>query len=432
MFMNKLFNISETKFGEKIIDLGSSKRFSLEIYYKTNKVISYNTIRRIYGVVSKHSLKNRKSTLDIFSEYCGYKNHYDFNNSNQKFNDWNFGNRIINLLNKKDYRNIINDLKNYSGFDKYDLIANAFNKFVVNNKYDLLLKLFESNTIDEDCCSIVNNEDILLKTKFCNQISFGFNSIKNKSVLINLGKSKSFVQTFIHHHIDYSNSKNFNIVLSSINENEFNYTDVSFKKLYLNNYNLFSLKNLDNINISSLNINYKLLENEYVKARYFTYKLFLEEFNFLDYFKIKNKNSIKLISGLLPICLIKKNYDLLKKIIEYYDEKERINNSWENINEWLGFDIFKSIHLLINGQNEESIDSLNEIEVLKRSNIQCLDLNWTYYYFAKIIIKGPNDKNIKSFKKSNSKIYINLLNEKLAIDIRNYAFSKLKTKKSQL
>ena len=87
---------------------------------------------------------------------------------------------------------------------------------------------------------------------------------------------------------------------------------------------------------------------------------------------------------------------------------------------------------MINGQNEESIDSLNEIEVLKRSNIQCLDLNWTYYYFAKIIIKGPNDKNIKSFKKSNSKIYINLLNEKLAIDIRNYAFSKLKTKKSQL
>ena len=61
MFMNKLFNIAEIKFGEKIIDLGSSKRFSLEIYYKTNKVISYNTIRRIYGVVSKHSLKNRKS-----------------------------------------------------------------------------------------------------------------------------------------------------------------------------------------------------------------------------------------------------------------------------------------------------------------------------------------------------------------------------------
>jgi hypothetical protein len=229
--MNKLFNIAETKFSEKIIDLGSSKRFSLEIYYKTNKVISYNTIRRIYGVVSKHSLKNRKSTLDIFSEYCGYKNYYDFKNSNQKFNDWNFGNRIINLLSKKDYRNIINDLKNYSGFDKYDLIANAFNKFVVNNEYDLLLKLFESNTNDEDCCSIVNNEDILLKTKFCNQISFGFNSIKNKSVLINLGKSKSFIQTFIHYHIDYSNSKNFNIVLSNINENEFNYTDVSFKTI---------------------------------------------------------------------------------------------------------------------------------------------------------------------------------------------------------
>ena len=72
----KLKNITEEKIGFRIKTLKDSKRLS-QIIAKENDVdISYNTIRRFFGVVKNVQASN--FTLDTLSRFNGFENYSDF------------------------------------------------------------------------------------------------------------------------------------------------------------------------------------------------------------------------------------------------------------------------------------------------------------------------------------------------------------------
>ena len=419
--MKQLLIEAELKFNEKIIDLGSSKRFSTEIYYETNKFLSYNTIRRIYGVVSSNHIKTRTSTLDLIAEYCGYKTFSTYKKLNKNNINKLFGNTIRNSLKYGNYDSVINEFKNCPENGYLNLLSITINKIIKAKNYKYLISLLEILDTEYNINNLKDNQS---QIDFSNNIANQFNSIDNKSVLISLSKNKFFVKTYIHSRSEYSQSKNYNIVLKNTNNSDFSFTDNSYKALYLNNYALLIKKNLNITLPSPLKINYKLIENDYVIAKYFTHKLLYNEFVFSDYFISKNKNDVIKISGLLLVSLCRKNFDLFKQLINQCKYKLRTQNDMDNINDWLWYDIFHTVDLYLSGFLEKAIYEINKIDINKYSQIDDLDLQRLLYIFVKIIIKGPKKEYSREFKKINSKIYFNFINENLALDIRKMHYLK--------
>lgn len=58
-------------FNRKIENRGACEALVQDIYEKTGAVISYNTVRRLYGLAEYR--KPRESTLDHLAVYCGFR-----------------------------------------------------------------------------------------------------------------------------------------------------------------------------------------------------------------------------------------------------------------------------------------------------------------------------------------------------------------------
>ena len=82
----KLRDITQEKIGFSITSLKDSKRLS-EIIAKENDIdISYNTIRRFFGVVKNVQASN--FTLDTLSKFNGFDNYADFLINYKLRNKW--------------------------------------------------------------------------------------------------------------------------------------------------------------------------------------------------------------------------------------------------------------------------------------------------------------------------------------------------------
>lgn len=73
----------ETKFGKKIIYQRDCTDLSISIQEETEQLLSHSTLRRFFGFLATNSNPSLV-TLDILSEYCGYKDWEDFKISIEK------------------------------------------------------------------------------------------------------------------------------------------------------------------------------------------------------------------------------------------------------------------------------------------------------------------------------------------------------------
>ena len=81
------------KVGFKIENLGNCVQLSNSILEVNDEFLSYNTIRRFYGLV-KSPKKTSKKTLDIISRYNGYHNYSHFSKSFKFENKWKLQNDL--------------------------------------------------------------------------------------------------------------------------------------------------------------------------------------------------------------------------------------------------------------------------------------------------------------------------------------------------
>ena len=81
MVVNLQKNI-EVKIGRKILTRGDCEYLSNRISEELGQTLSYNTIRRAFGVESDCKIRPRNSTLNILSEFIGYKSFENFKNCN--------------------------------------------------------------------------------------------------------------------------------------------------------------------------------------------------------------------------------------------------------------------------------------------------------------------------------------------------------------
>jgi len=76
----------EKVFGHKIQKRKNCEGLAQELYIKTGNLISYNTIRRLYGLIAYR--EPRKSTLDAFAMYIGFSSYHDFTVRFHSVDEW--------------------------------------------------------------------------------------------------------------------------------------------------------------------------------------------------------------------------------------------------------------------------------------------------------------------------------------------------------
>jgi hypothetical protein len=76
----------EKVFGQVIQKRSHCEGLAQELYTKTGIYISYNTIRRMYGLIDYR--EPRVTTLDAFSKYIGFSTYKDFTNRFNSVDEW--------------------------------------------------------------------------------------------------------------------------------------------------------------------------------------------------------------------------------------------------------------------------------------------------------------------------------------------------------
>ncbi len=76
----------EKSFGRKIISRGDCELLSDDLYRKTGVVISYNTIRRMFGLAEYR--QPRLTTLNLLSNYIGFQSYHDFTQRFAEVDAW--------------------------------------------------------------------------------------------------------------------------------------------------------------------------------------------------------------------------------------------------------------------------------------------------------------------------------------------------------
>jgi hypothetical protein len=76
----------EKVFGQKIQKRKHCDELSLDVYTKTGIMISYNTFRRLFGIIAYR--EPRLSTLDALSKYIGFSSYRDFTNRFHSVDEW--------------------------------------------------------------------------------------------------------------------------------------------------------------------------------------------------------------------------------------------------------------------------------------------------------------------------------------------------------
>lgn len=395
-----------SKFGEKVNSVRNAKKLSKEISNNKNGDISYNTIRRFFGLIDTKQKKYHIKTLNILSRYCGYENFIEHQKFNDNYNLW----KLLNLIyfSKKkivDLKKIKKDLKILVNNDSKVLLLLGLliNRFLLQkNEQDLL----------EICNLKINNiyasHMLMPVTNFCNLIASTFRDYKfnNPQTIIALSKKEIFIRLYIHHFVDYSkNNHNYISILQATNDELYNSNDRAFKYLFLDTMSFFKSETL---NYKGLNIPYKNLTNDFVKGRWIAISYLRNEnkFNFKEFYK---SDSILLAIELLVFALVKNDIATIKDVCDCYENNNYKNLHWYYNNEKLIVDLFLSLHIFIIGDKKKSLVMFSNIDIDKNSNFERLEYNTVIYLFIQIVIEGASESLRLKFTSAKKTSHLNLL-----------------------
>jgi len=95
----------EKTFGRVVATRGDCELLADDLYLKTGAILSYNTIRRIFGVIEFR--KPRETTLDALSVYIGFQSFQDFTKRFSEVDTWPLWEHLYVVLSEADAQNIL-------------------------------------------------------------------------------------------------------------------------------------------------------------------------------------------------------------------------------------------------------------------------------------------------------------------------------------
>ena len=162
-----LLDEAERIFGKDIVTTQDSKEFVDSIFNSTSELISYNTIRRMYNVVSSEKVTPSISTLNILANYCGFKSFIDFSDN---FNIQNSQIEFYNECYLKFYKNqkidfgLVNKLcSQKQDFFTFDFLKKTIHIAFTYEDLDFLTHLFDLDNIFKNKSYLYFHQNYLIQ-----------------------------------------------------------------------------------------------------------------------------------------------------------------------------------------------------------------------------------------------------------------------------
>ena len=191
----------ELKLGQKIKNRGDSELLANAIQDTIDHQISYNTIRRFFGVST--NVKPNKNTLDILTRFVGFKSYIHFIETYSFKEKKNLSELIYKAVYNKDNEEIISLVKQIKKTpeDFVSFIIIMIRELIYNKDYHTLnnifkLKEMEFNSFSYSEVLLIGNSTGLLLRKY---------QMDNYILL----KNRNFLQCVYSIFVDYSNINKF-------------------------------------------------------------------------------------------------------------------------------------------------------------------------------------------------------------------------------
>jgi len=192
---NILKSKTELTAGFKITNRGDCELLSELILEKTSNKLSYNVLRRFFGLSSY--MKPNKATLDTLAKFNGYNDYTDFLLQNPYENYWTIKDKLYSIINSdpKEILNFIDDL-NIKNKDSIDILISLCRELIHFERFDVLNEVFKANIFNFNAFSY---EEVL---HFGNSVGILFRNVKNinEDLLLNINFLNFVYSIFV----DYS------------------------------------------------------------------------------------------------------------------------------------------------------------------------------------------------------------------------------------
>ena len=311
----KLRDITEEKIGFKIKGLKDSKRLSQIIAKENDIAISYNTIRRFFGVVKNVQASN--FTLDTLSKFNNYENYSDFLINFKLRNKWKQEFEVTKIIHKDEddiLLKYINKNLNQTKSFNLKLIQIIRELFLVEN-FNLIRDIFELKKMN------AHNFDYDQKVLIGMSIGYILRVVNtNDKAFKQLILNENFLDLVITIFVDYGSVGTYYFeVIKTIRNN------TSRKDIQVFCEGILNLKFFLN---KKSNESFYILkeENDFhpiLKSRIFSQYMLMKDADIIS--KLNNYYQKNQVNGFIPIeylfeinftSILTRNFEVMKWIIE--------------------------------------------------------------------------------------------------------------------
>ncbi|MDA9627355.1 hypothetical protein N9S69_00750 [Flavobacteriaceae bacterium] len=295
----KLRDITVEKIGFKIKSLKDSKRLS-QIIAKENDIdISYNTIRRFFGIVKNVQASN--FTLDTLSKFNGFDNYSDFMVNFKLKNKWSEEFEISKIIHKSMDDQLLKYIEdNLSHTRSFNLkLIQIIRELLLIGNFNLIRRIFELKKMN------ANNFNYDDKVLMGMSIGYLVSVVNVKNKMFNkLILNENFQDLIITIFVDYGSLRTYYSDIIKIIHKKGSRKDVRVFCEGILNLNMYLNKE------KSESFYILKEENDFhpiLKSRIFSQYLLMEDSKII--MKLKDYYQKNLVNGFIPIeCLFEINF----------------------------------------------------------------------------------------------------------------------------
>ena len=312
---NKLREITEVKIGFKIKSLKDSKMLS-QIIAKENDInISYNTIRRFFGVVKNVQASN--FTLDTLSKFNSFENYSDFLINFKLRNMWREEFEISRIIHNDEENRLVEYIDSSLGQKKsFNLrFIQIIRELLLIGNFNLIRRIFELKKMN------ANNFDYDGKVLIGVSIGYLLRVVNTKDKAFRqLVLNENFIDLIITIFVDYGSVGTYYFEIIKTIRNKTSRKDIQVFCEGILNLKFF-------LNKKSKDSFYKLKEEEefhpILKSRIFSQYMLMKDADIIS--KLNNYYQKNKVNGYVPIeylfeinftSILTRNFEVMKWIIE--------------------------------------------------------------------------------------------------------------------
>jgi len=411
----KLKEITEKKIGFKIKSLNDSKRLSEIIANEIDLEISYNTIRRFFGVVK--NVKASNYTLDIMSKFNGFDNYTDFIVNYRLSNKWKQEFEITKIIHKNEDDKLLEYIENNLNQTRsFNLkLIQIIRELLLVGNFILISKIFE---LEKMYANNFNYDDKVLIGMSIGQV-LHLIDIKNeefKELILN----ENFQDLVITIFVDYGNLKTYySKIIEIIHANSSRKNILEFSKGILN-LNIYFNKKLNN-SFYSLKIEEDF--HPILKSRIFAQYLLTDDndiihklTNYHKTYQLKGYLEIEYLFEIIFTSILTRKFEVMKWIIEKVKQEEdyKFFYKYEHYNNYL----FMKLIYYTKTNNLTKAVSFEQNFTLQVYSKSYEKMALLYYYIYKFHTDN-NLENLNAYKKLAKKVNSSFFTKRYLLEYFN-------------